>query len=107
MKEKSKNCNMRWKIFMYATFYKCGTKRCDLCLTEIYIIARGGQEHLSNKRTEIISKCCHINKYLVFNKMLSKSWEMNRPDSLNKKILKIFCTHSNSNIFKIKFISLP
>ena len=24
---------------MYATPYKCGTRRCDLCLTEKYVIA--------------------------------------------------------------------
>ena len=52
---------------MYATSYKCGTKRCDLCLTEKYVIALADQEHLLNKRTEIISKCRHRNKYLIKN----------------------------------------
>ena len=60
----SKNYNIRWKLFMYATPYKCVTKRCDLCLTEKYVIACADLEHLLNKRTEIISKCCHRNKYL-------------------------------------------
>ena len=50
---------------MYATPYKCGTRRCDLCLTEKYVIAHADQEHLLNKRTEIISKCRHRNKYLI------------------------------------------
>ena len=39
---------------MYATSYKCGTRHCDLCLTEKYVIALADQEHLLNKRTEII-----------------------------------------------------
>ena len=59
--------NICWKIFMYATPYKYGTRRCDLCLTEKYVIARADQEHLLNKRTEIISKCGHRNKYLIKN----------------------------------------
>ena len=50
---------------MYATPYKCGTRRCDLCLTEKYVIARVNQEHQLSKRTEIISKCRHRNKYLI------------------------------------------
>ena len=50
---------------MYATHYKCGTRRCDLCLTEKYVIARADQEQLLNKKTEIISKYCHRNKYLT------------------------------------------
>ena len=51
---------------MYATPYKFGTRRCDLCLTEKYVIARANQEHLLNKITEI-SKCRHRNKGLIKN----------------------------------------
>ena len=52
---------------MYATPYKCDTRRCDLCLTYKYVITRADQEHLLNVRTEIISKCHHRNKYLTKN----------------------------------------
>ena len=34
---------------------KCNTRRCDQCLTKKYVIARADQDHLLNKRTEIIS----------------------------------------------------
>ena len=47
---------------MYATPYKCPTRRCDLCLTEKYVIACTDQEQLLKKRTEIISKCRDSNK---------------------------------------------
>ena len=57
----------RWKIFMYATPYKCGTRRCDLRLTEKYFIAHADQEHLLNKRAEINFKCRHRKKYLIKN----------------------------------------
>ena len=65
LKDESKSYSIRWSIFMYATPYKCGTRRCNLCLTQKYVIARADQEHLLNKRTEIISKCRHGNKYLI------------------------------------------
>ena len=52
---------------MYASLYKCGTRHCDLRLTEKHITARADQEHLLNNRTDIISKCYHKNKYLIKN----------------------------------------
>ena len=67
LKDESKNYNIRWKIFMYTKPYECGTRRCDLCLTEKCVIARADQEHLLYKRTEIISECRHRNKYLIKN----------------------------------------
>ena len=47
--------------------YRCGTRRCDLCITEEYIIARADQERLLNERTEFISKGRHRNKFLLKN----------------------------------------
>ena len=67
LKDKSKKYDKCWKIFLYATPYKCGTRRWNLCLTEKYVIAGADQEYLLNKRTEIISKCAHRNKYLTKN----------------------------------------
>ena len=54
---------------MYATIYKYGTRRCDLSLAEEFVIAHADHEHL-NKKTEIISKCHHRNKYLIKNVVL-------------------------------------
>ena len=67
LKDESKNYNIYCKRFMYATPNKCGTRHCDLCLTEKYVIACADQKHLLNKRTEIISKCRYRNKYLIKN----------------------------------------
>lgn len=50
---------------MYTKAYKYGLKPCDLCVTEKYVTARADQENLPNKRTEIVSKYCHWNKYLI------------------------------------------
>ena len=57
--------NLKWSIAAYATPYRCGTRRCDLCLTEKYIIARATQNSLLNKRTELISKCRHFKELKV------------------------------------------
>ena len=59
--------NLKWNIAMCASPYRCGTRRCDLCLTENYIIARANQNNLLNRRTELISKCRHRNKYILKN----------------------------------------
>ena len=57
LKRNGTEFNLKWNIAMYATPYRCGTRRCDLCLTEKYTIAQANQNNLLNKRTEIISKC--------------------------------------------------
>ena len=51
LKHESKNYNIRWEIFMYATTYKFSTRRCNLCLTKKYITACEDQEYFLNKRT--------------------------------------------------------
>ena len=67
LKDNNTEFYLKWSIAAYASPYRCGTRRCDLCLTEKYIIARAGQKNLLNKRTELISKCRHRNKYILKN----------------------------------------
>ena len=38
-------------------------KRCNPCLTEKLEILDDPDKNLLNKRSEIISQCCHKNKY--------------------------------------------
>ena len=59
--------NITWSIAAYASAYQIGSRRCGLCITEKYVIARAKQKNLLNRRTEIISKCRHRNKYLLKN----------------------------------------
>ena len=59
--------SINWSISTYASTYRCGARRCDLCITEKYIIARVNEKNLLNKRTEIISKCWHKNKFILKN----------------------------------------
>ena len=47
--------------------YQCGSKRCDLCLSEKYSIICVDPYTLLKKKTELISKCHHRNKFSSAN----------------------------------------
>ena len=55
LKCKGTEFNLKWSIAMYAAPYRCGTRGCDLCLIEKYIIARANQNNLLNNRNKLIS----------------------------------------------------
>ena len=62
-----KTFTLKWSIAAYASPYWCGTRRCDLCITEKYIIVRADEQRLLNKLTEFISKCRYQNKFFLKN----------------------------------------
>ena len=55
LKEGNTDHNLQWSKKAYASPYKCGTRKCDLCLTEKMIIARSDPKKLLHKRTELVS----------------------------------------------------
>ena len=59
-----------WKIVCHATPYQHGSKVCNLCLAEKYAILAGNDDALLNKRTELVNKCRHKNKYKLINAKL-------------------------------------
>ena len=67
LKEENADYNLQWSIKAYASPYKCGTRECDLYLTESLIIARSDPKKLLDKRTGLVSKCRHRNKFLLRN----------------------------------------
>ena len=56
-----------WKILGQYQPCNVNTKRCLLCLDEKLQIAIYNRNNILNKRTEIISKCRHRNKYALAN----------------------------------------
>ena len=54
-----------WEILGQYQSYMVNTKRCLLCLNENLQIAIYRGNNMLNKRTEIISKCSHRNKYAL------------------------------------------
>ena len=60
--------SLKWLILKSVPGYSNITKKCLLCLHEkLEIINYPDQEELLNKRSELISKCRHVNKYLLSN----------------------------------------
>ena len=47
--------------------YKCGSRKCDLFLTEKVAIARFEGVGLLNKRTVLLSKCKNRNIFIMVN----------------------------------------
>ena len=66
-------CNIYIYIYIYIHtyihiyIYKCGSRNCDLCLAEKVAIAHYKGDGLLNKRTELLSKCRHRNKFIIAN----------------------------------------
>ena len=65
LKDHGLNNSLSWETHKKASPYQCGSKRCDLCLSEKFSIICAGPDTLLNKRTELISKCLHRNKFLL------------------------------------------
>ena len=67
LKDNNKDYTIKWSIASHASPFRCGANKCDLCLTEKLFIIRSDKKHLLNKRSELISKCRHKNKFLLCN----------------------------------------
>ena len=67
LKDSNNEFHLKWCIKTKATPYKCGSRICNLCLSEKVAIARFKEVGLLNKRTESISKCRHRNKLILAN----------------------------------------
>ena len=60
--------SLKWSIVKSVPGYSNITKKCLLCLYEkLEIINYPNQEELLSKPSELLSKCCHVNKYLLSN----------------------------------------
>jgi len=65
--DKKEEFNIKWSIISRARAYSNISKRCDLCLTEKLKIITANHNQLLNKRSELISKCRHENKFYLRN----------------------------------------
>ena len=62
--------SIKWKLVKKAAPYRCGTRRCDICLSEKAVIATADPLTMLNKRAEIISTCRHRAKFR-YSKLLN------------------------------------
>ena len=63
----NKTSRFSWEILGTHKSYNQSSKRCLLCLNEKLAIALHGDDNMLNKRSEVISKCRHRNKYMLAN----------------------------------------
>lgn len=66
-KRSGEEYTITWSTLRRAVAYSNTTKRCDLCLTEKLMISNADKECSLNKRSELVSKCRHENKYILQN----------------------------------------
>ena len=67
LKREGKTFRVGWDILRKTPAYSNLSKRCDLCLTEKLMIISADKSTLLNRRSEIISKCRHENKFYLSN----------------------------------------
>ena len=59
---------LKWYILKSVAPYSNITKKCRLCLQEKFeILSYPNPHELLNKRSELVSKCRHMNKFLLAN----------------------------------------
>ena len=67
LKDNKENYKINWSIISSASAHNNISKRCNLCITEKLHIIKADKARNLNKRTELISKCRHENKYFLAN----------------------------------------
>ena len=68
LKNKNINYNIKWSILKKTNGYNRITKSCSLCLYEkMFIYEFENTSKLINKKSELVSKCRHQNRYILKN----------------------------------------
>ena len=65
IKENNLEYEITWKILGYARPYSPITKQCNLCILEKYYIICHREMASLNKKSELVNKCLHRDKYLL------------------------------------------
>ena len=63
----NKTLSISWEILGTHKSYNQSSKRCLLCRNEKLAIALHEDDNMLNKRSEVISRCMHRNKYMLAN----------------------------------------
>ena len=67
LKKNKKQFTIKWSIVKRTKAYKSGQKQCSLCLAEKMCILNADKKSLLNKRSELLAKCRHANKFIAAN----------------------------------------
>ena len=67
LKKDNNDYSINWKI-LYKSYGNANQITCNLCLSEkLLIIESINDNDLLNKKSEFVSKCRHLNKFLLKN----------------------------------------
>ena len=66
LKNKETPSELKWSTVDTAPSYINGSRRCPLCIAEKYHIIFTDLD-LLNKRSELVTKCRHENKFILLN----------------------------------------
>ena len=67
LKEEETNYEIKWSIVKRVRAYKSRDAQCHLCLQEKLCILNAEKKTLLNKRSELLAKCRHRNKFYAAN----------------------------------------
>ena len=70
--------SLKWEVLTAAKQRKRGDKHCHLCLSEKAFIARGDEQHMLNKRSDIMERCRHKDELMLSNFLSTKTKEERR-----------------------------
>ena len=76
LKDDNTDFSIKWSIITRASSYRGNPSRCNLCLMEKLCILSADRSTLLNKRSELVTKCRHENKFYAANQQQDRS---NRP----------------------------
>ena len=65
LKDENIDYKINWRIIKRASAYKGKPSRCNLCLAEKLCILTAQNASLLNKKSELVTKCRHENKFFV------------------------------------------
>ena len=67
LRDSGKEHQVAWRVVEKSRAYSTTLKTCNLCTAEKYRIITSDQSKTLNKRSELVSKCRHRNKFLLSN----------------------------------------
>ena len=70
LRDKGKQETISWEIVQKCIPYQCGSRRCDVCLSEKLHILQADPSSSLNKRSELVSTCRHQARYRHNNSAL-------------------------------------
>ena len=66
IKKSNHTPSISWRIIKQCLPFNRSSLRCNLCLNEKLEIALYQKDNLLNKRSEIVNKCRHVNKHMLW-----------------------------------------